>query len=44
MWSLGVVFYVVLSGYFPFIAKEKKQVIKNILNSKITLSSPAIFN
>lgn len=24
MWSLGVVFYVLLSGYFPFIAKEKK--------------------
>ena len=24
MWSLGVVFYVLISGYFPFIAKEKK--------------------
>ena len=38
MWSLGVIFYISLSGYFPFIAKDKKQVVKNILNSKICLS------
>lgn len=32
MWSLGVVFYVILSGYFPFMSKEQKRVVKNILH------------
>ena len=40
MWSLGVVSYVLISGYFPFMAGDKKQVVRNILQMKITLQSP----
>jgi serine/threonine protein kinase len=40
IWSMGVVFYVLISGYFPFIASDKRQVIRNILQMKITLKSP----
>lgn len=35
IWSMGVVFYVLLSGFFPFMAYEKKQVVRNILHAKI---------
>ena len=43
IWSIGVVFYVLLSGFFPFMAYEKKHVVKNILHAKLTLNSPSIF-
>lgn len=35
IWSMGVVFYVLLSGYFPFMAYDKKQIVKNILHARI---------
>jgi serine/threonine protein kinase len=35
IWSMGVVFYVLLSGFFPFLAFEKKQIVKNILHARI---------
>ena len=43
MWSMGVVSYVLISGYFPFMAGDKRQVVRNILQMKITLQSPKIF-
>jgi serine/threonine protein kinase len=43
MWSMGVVYYVLVSGYFPFIASDKRQVIRNILKMKLTLQNPKIF-
>lgn len=35
IWSMGVVFYVLLSGIFPFMAYEKRQVVRNILIARI---------
>jgi serine/threonine protein kinase len=35
IWSMGVCFYTLLSGFFPFMAYEKKNVVKNILHAKI---------
>lgn len=43
IWSIGVVYYVMLSGYFPFMANDKKTVVRNILYSRITLTIPKIF-
>ena len=33
LWSVGVILYVLLSGYLPFQAKTRKEIEKNIMSA-----------
>lgn len=41
MWSLGVIFHIILSGTVPFISTEKNEFKKNIIKGKLQLTQPA---
>jgi serine/threonine protein kinase len=41
IWSMGVMLYVLLSGTFPFLAKDKNLTKKNIIFEKLNFSFPA---
>ena len=36
MWSLGVLIYCMLSGYFPFNGRTKKDIVKSIYSGVYT--------
>ena len=40
MWALGVVLYIIISGYPPFRAKDLKQLTKKIINYPVNFSGP----
>lgn len=44
IWSCGVIMYALLSGEFPFIGKNEKEVIQKILNGKLEFTSPQFFS
>ena len=44
IWSCGVIMYALLSGDFPFIGKNEKEVIQKILNGKLEFTSPQFFS
>jgi len=43
IWSCGIIFYLLLSGNFPFSGKTENEIIEKILNPKIEFNLP-IFN
>ena len=38
MWSCGVIMYIMLCGYFPFIGQKEHQTISQILNKEVDFS------
>ena len=43
IWSCGIIFYLLLSGNFPFFGKTENEIIEKILNPKFEFDFP-IFN
>ena len=43
IWSCGIIFYLLLTGNFPFFGKTENEIIEKILNPKLELNFP-IFN
>ena len=43
IWSCGIIFYLLLSGNFPFFGKTENEIIEKILNPKFEFNFP-IFN
>ena len=40
MWSLGIVVYVMLSGFFPFLSSSRPALFKKIAAGDFTFPSP----
>jgi len=43
IWSLGVLFHMLLVGYFPFLTDDKNITKRNIVYGKINFNSPGWF-
>jgi serine/threonine protein kinase len=40
IWSLGIIFHILLSGTIPFMSTDKNTYKQNIINGKVNLSAP----
>ena len=40
IWSLGIILYILLSGYPPFMGENDNQILQNIISCKFTFPNP----
>ena len=43
-WACGVMMYILLTGYPPFLGDNEEEVFQNILNNEINLNTPELKN